>query len=51
MLIYNLIRSVVEKNPETCLKQAIATESWPGGEPQREEEDLWDDGRLQVNQF
>ncbi|XP_067044034.1 DNA-dependent protein kinase catalytic subunit-like isoform X2 [Acropora muricata] len=27
--------------------EAIATESWPGGEPQREEEDLWDDGRLQ----
>ncbi|XP_015748747.1 PREDICTED: DNA-dependent protein kinase catalytic subunit-like [Acropora digitifera] len=27
--------------------EAIATESWPDGEPQREEEDLWDDGRLQ----
>ena len=35
---------------QTCLKQAIATESWQGGEPQQEEEDLWDDGRLQVSQ-
>lgn len=27
--------------------EAIATESWTSGEPQQEEEDLWDDGRLQ----
>ena len=29
--------------------QAISREIWTDGEPQQEEEDLWDDARLQVS--
>ena len=33
----------------TSVEQAIANETWTDGDPQQEEEDLWDDARLQVS--
>lgn len=33
----------------TSVEQAIANETWTDGEPQQEEEDLWDDARLQAS--